>query len=545
MKIIRLLDDKSKKEENFFKILYDERLAEDTFWIPESIYRKSGGLNPKVKAKQIYELLLRLADAYCIEIVECSPNITELEGYARVDYICTGTLSDAVCTDCYIIAKYKDRLLAYNCFGEVVESVLNAAQSNGLWREATEFLEKMLRREKEYYRIDDALKPILIYKGEDICYNVLNHFAEQFGAALERMGQKVEYFDTEEHGLEELTAYIGKHYRAIVGMQTYLFSITMQDGSSYLHDRIYGPKFNFVFDHPIWVKKHLEQSPKDLCILTHDENYVNFCRRHYGKKACLFPPAGSVEEAPDAEKRYDISFVGSYGDYWNEVILIHQMDRKTRFLANRFLLKLRKEPQTTADEVFRKLLCERKPGYTEKEYMNDFFCCRRVIYCAMHYYRIKVIKTILDAGYTVDVFGDSWKYSPLCRYPNLRCHPDVTIEESMGIWRKSKISLNIMSWHKGGFTERMANIMLCKTVLLTDYTTYLENRFLDGRDLLVFRLDQMEKLPEMLKTYFDQPDRLCEIAKNGYKKANAHHTWDSRAREFVEKILEEESCGME
>lgn len=32
-------------------------------------------------------------------------------------------------------------------------------------------------------------KPVLIYKGDDICHNVLTVFAEQFGAALEQEGK--------------------------------------------------------------------------------------------------------------------------------------------------------------------------------------------------------------------------------------------------------------------------------------------------------------------------------------------------------------------
>lgn len=42
-----------------------------------------------------------------------------------------------------------------------------------------------------------------------------------------------------------------------------------------------------------------------------------------------------------------------------------------------------------------------------------------------------------------------------------------------------------MSWHKGGFTERMANIMLCGSVLATDATTYLQRDY-TKEDMIVF-----------------------------------------------------------
>ena len=56
------------------------------------------------------------------------------------------------------------------------------------------------------------------------------------------------------------------------------------------------------------------------------------------------------------------------------------------------------------------------------------------------------------------------------------------------IWQQSKLSLNIMSWHKAGFTERMANIMLAGAVLVTDDTRYLEGRYENGKDLVSFGL---------------------------------------------------------
>lgn len=164
------------------------------------------------------------------------------------------------------------------------------------------------------------------------------------------------------------------------------------------------------------------------------------------------------------------------------------------------------------------------------------------MYCVMHYYRYRVIKTLLDAGMRVDVFGGSWESCPLGKYPNLICHPDVTTQESMQVWQQSDLSLNVMSWHKSGFTERMANIMLSGAVLACDETAYLNGRFEHGKDLLVFRLDALDELPNMLREYLKNPETLREISGNGFEKAKKRHTWDSRVKEFLE-ILEETSCG--
>ena len=150
----------------------------------------------------------------------------------------------------------------------------------------------------------------------------------------------------------------------------------------------------------------------------------------------------------------------------------------------------------------------------------------------MHYYRDRVLRVLLDSGLTVNVFGDSWHNSPLAAYDNLVCHPDVTVEESLLIWQQSKLSLNIMSWHKAGFTERMANIMLAGAVLVTDDTRYLKGRYENGKDLVSFGLAERETLPERIKRLLSDTAERVRIAESGKEKTKQFHTWDIRAKEF-------------
>lgn len=561
MKVVRVLETEEVKDENFFEILYDEHLAEGPLWIPKSIFKEVGGLNFRIRAKRQYELLLRLAERYPLKIIHCEtaskervisecPERTDCgkkpefsDDYILLEEPEEDSPWEGIRTDGYIISRYKDKLLVYQRLNEVMESFFLTAEMYGLKEKAVSFLEKMFRREEEYYDMDDAVRPVLIYKGVDVCYNILNIFAEQFGEALERMGASVEYFDPESEDVRLMAERTGRRYRAVIGWHSYMFSITVGKQKSYLHDIIRAPAFNFVFDHPIWQKAILINSPKTVSVLTHDPYYVDFCKKYYKKHAYLLPPAGDLPKTEEHQKKYDISFVGTYENYWDDIIKMHQMDRESRFLANQFLLALRKNPNQTADETFRQTLYKRRGAYTDEEYLEAFFQCRRMIFCAMHHNRVKVIETLLKAGCKVDVFGDSWERCALKKYSNFIRHPSLMGEECMKVWQQSKISLNIMSWHRGGFTERMANIMLCKTVLATDDTTYLKGRFEHGRDLLIFSIDNMEQLPAMLKEYLNRPEKLQEIAENGFEKTRKSHTWDKRAEVFLREILEEEVCS--
>ncbi len=524
---------------SFLELLLDENLCAGTIKIEKELVVQAGGVNTYLAAKQKYELLIRIAKDMPVEFIEAE------EEYGK-SYI---TLEDdkkdvsdsyGWRTDCYVAGKYSGELRESGVFDAVVEAILMEGTTEERQQETLAFLEQMIGQGEEYWRLDEGGRPILVYKGDDICHNVLNVFAEQFGEALALAGKKVIYFDCGKEDLSDLTGYMYQHFQAVIGVQSYLFSIKMKDEVHYLHEYIYGPKYNFVFDHPVWMRQHLMHQYPDFYVLTHDENYVAFTERYFGRPAILFPPAGMapVQEG-EVERVYDVSFVGAYGNYWNEVLLIHQMERNTRFLANRFLLKMRRCPDLTAEQAFVEVL----EGYgivlSDKEFLDLFYEMRRVVYCVMHYYRDRVLRSILESGIRLDVFGDSWEKCPLRCYSNLICHPNVTVEESLAIWKKSKLSLNIMSWHKSGFTERMANIMLAGTVLVTDGTTYLEHRYGEN-ELVMFRLVERNGLPEQMKRLLADNVLRQKIAENGRKKTMQQHTWEKRAEQFIE-ILQRRS----
>lgn len=523
---------------SFIELLLDETLCQGDILVSRELVCQVGGINKKLKAKQKYELILRIAQEKQISFEETdSCDVRDGAGVSGDDDVMV--LHDDMesklgwQTDCYVTGKYSSQLRGNGCFELVIESLLNEAVKEGRYHETVEYLEQMIGRAGLFYDIDDAVRPILIYKGDDVCHNVLTVFAEKFGKALEDSGQSVIYFDVAQESLEHVMRYVGQRFKAIVGFQTYMYKIKMKDGIHDLHEQIYGPKYNFIFDHPVWAKTYLVHQFPDFHVLTHDENYVAFIQKYYQKHAILFPPAGIATKSDGADVReYDLSFVGACGDYRSELLLIHKMERKKRFLANAFLLKMKKKPWITAEQALAEVLAERDYVYTEQLFFELLYELRRVIYCVVHYYRVKVLRSIVESGIRVNVFGDSWMQSELKEYPNLICHGDVTIEESLKIWQKSKLSLNIMSWHKGGFTERMANIMLSGAVLVTDSTSYLKKQY-NHEDMIIFELNKLEHLPQQLKEIIHNEQKRLAMAERGREKTRREHTWNKRAEQFL------------
>ena len=283
-----------QEELSFWDIFLDERWLDCEIYLAKDIIAHVGYLNNRLKEKHIYEYMLRVAKEYPVlcmtkeqfgkmsygqekdwELLEKLEGLQATQGYE---------------TDCYVIGRYKKELLEAGLFETVVESML--AQNNP---ELNAYLEKMLAGSGEYYELYDATQPILIYCGNTECYGVLDTMARKFGQALSEQGERIKYYDVSQNDVSDVADYLTERLKAVIGVQTYMFSVRKKDGI-FVHDDIDVPLYNFVFDHPIWFRNHLEEVPKKMTILTLDHNYVQFIEKYYGHKAMFLPPAGGTAE---------------------------------------------------------------------------------------------------------------------------------------------------------------------------------------------------------------------------------------------------------
>ena len=532
----------TKQNITFFDLLLDENLASGTIVCPKEVYEKVGPLNTRLKAKQTYEFLLRAIREFPMWVVGDIPSVPN-ETVELVDIIrptVADSLWDEFCTDCYVAGKYSKELMENQLFNPVVQTLLGCIPSLSNPEDGTQWLEKMLSHAPEFYEIDDDTAPILVYRGDDTCYNQLNTFADELAKALKTNRQRVEMFDVGKEGVASLIRYKGRHFKAVVGVQTYLFSVKMQDKITNLHDLIVGPKFNMILDHPVLLKEHIQAGPKDYYLLIHDRNYLAFAKKYFKniKDCFLFTPGGIIAKCSDApvEKKYDISFIGSYYNYRPIISNIKSFDKKTKRIAARFLMELRHNVALPSEAALKNVLGYYDISLNDEEFVNLLFELRYVFFGVMYYYREKVIRTLLNSGLTLHVFGNTWDNWPTKNQSGLIKHPAVSGKKALETMRNSKISLNIMAWHKDGFTERIANSMLSGSLVVSDTSTSLTELFEDKKDLLLFDLSNLNTLPDMLKELLSFDETLTKITVSGYEKALQNHLWQNRANELLNII---------
>ncbi|WMC93880.1 glycosyltransferase family protein [Kineothrix sp. MB12-C1] len=525
-----------EKELSFLDILLDDTWVGDNIQYEDSLVAEIGDKNTCLSQKRNYEFVLRAAKRFRVKAIGA--------GIEGCDDISQEDTWEALKTDCYVLGKYQQELLTSGYFDQAVTILLSRAVQLDCLEKGVKWLEKMIAYEWEYYEIEDNIGPILIYKTNDSVFNLLNLFAEQIAASFIACRQRVEVIDVQKEGNAALTRLIGRRFKAIIGIQTYVFSIMMKDKETNLHDLVVGPKYNLILDHPAWMKEHFSHAPKDYHLLIHDRNYLMFANRFYKHigRNYHFPLAGVSSGIGRIEKRYDVSFIGTYHDYRERLAIIKGYEREKRFLVARYLHIMKRYPNITAEEAFQRVLDYYGWKLSDTNFLELFYESRQACFCVMSYYREKILLALLDGGICVDVFGESWEKASFARHENITCHPGVIFQESIGVMSASKISLNIMSWHKDGFTERILHAMLCRSVVLSDKSRYLTEVFEEGKELVLFDLEELEEVVQITKRLLEDDKRLAQIEEAGYRKANHRHLWNHRGKELLE-IIESEKCN--
>lgn len=505
------------------QIILNEEYAAFGYWVTEEAYCRAGGLNNRLENGKEYELLIRLSGN---ETVGCIADTRVWEAWA---------ISSDFYTDAYVLSRHAQTLRENQYFDLFLAGCVQFAMQSD---EAMAYLEEMLRKGEKYWELYQATQPFLILLAKTNCYNIVNDMALNLAQALWTCGKSVEICDLADTNTNRLMLYIKKHYQAVIGFQNKLFECYLEDSGCYLTDLIYAPKLQILFDHPSWFCRQLTHHGDDFFLLSHDESYVEFIRKYAPSVSgsFLLPLGGVVQLPQNGERCLDIIFMGTYWDYRVILEQLRGCSRGVRHMAARYLRYLKKWVNRPAEYAFQRLLLDDGIEVDKDEFAHMMYEMGSVHRCIIGYYREKIIRTLLDAGIYLHVYGESWKNIPVC--DTLICHDEVTAEKSSIVFRNAKISLNILSWHKGGCNERLLNSMLAGAVVVTDKSSYIEKHFEDGKELCCFDLQELEKLPGIVKKLLEQDEARRQIAESGRKKAEAEYSVMSQAKRVI-KIVEQ------
>lgn len=432
-------------------------------------------------------------------------------------------------------------MAAFEGVGTIVKILANGVTNEGraMYREfmtATGFSELVFKYWCQKLNVNDVIYdlvngrlPVLMIMPQDICYGALQGIARGIGRGLEAMGEKVIYTSD----MEDLTSVlniVAGAFKMVVGIH----AIVLND--DYFRGLTHVPKVQVVMDSTYFVGELFDTTPDPMyTVLCHDENYIDFVKRFYHHKNVkqFFGGYTNGLASMDEARTINLSFVGTYKRP-NEDFKNGPEDSRNLYdylIAN---------PSLNYEEAIRDFCKQKNMAYKEEDIPNLIWEYREPLFAVSDYYRDKIMRTLLGAGISVDVYGDSWNSYEGEGKDKLIIHEATDITSSEKVLRGSKLSLNIMSWHKGGITERVFNVMAAGAVLITDKTSSMERAFCleEGKEeLITFDLDAIDALPDKIKELLADEKRQADIRKRALDRMEAFYGPEHIGARFIDLVL--------
>lgn len=292
------------------------------------------------------------------------------------------------------------------------------------------------------------------------------------------------------------------------------------------------------------LQDKLEQADERTIVFGCDRNFCDYIDRYIpaAKHTKFIPLSGSFYPmyVPYEERTIDIVFTGTYQDpevHKQEALALFGVGSILAQFVEDMLEDIIVNPQYTLPECLTRALEKYQVTVSDEEFhelCGDFLV---IDFYARFYYRDKVIRSLLDAGLKIDVFGNGWENFISEHKENLIIHQGGSYAAGKAL-ANAKIALNIMPWFKDAFQERIASAMLSGTVAVTDESKYIADNFENNKELLIFSLKDIESLPERVWHLLEHPDEAAIIAENGREKVKSH-TWFARTCEMMRSIEQE------
>ena len=393
----------------------------------------------------------------------------------------------------------------------------------------------------------------------------LGYFSRQIAEYFKGQGYKTFFVDDKEteESIQRLkrfikagkTAFITFNFIGLSGEEC----CNQPDGRS-IWEAWNVPCYCILVDHPFYYEKQLSGKRMDLTAFCVDRGHTAYVQRFYPDIPCHFLPlagnlpllgnAGREKAIAYRERKYDISFIANYVPLEElEVHINGQTEEYVEFYYE-IIEDLKRHPSQPVDETLEKYIKREIPEAEEEDIRSAQAGMMVVDLYIRSVYRSEVIRSLVDAGLRVHVFGSGWDKMECAHRENLIANGKMlTSAECVEIIQNSKIALNVMPWFKDGAHDRIFTAMLNGAVCLTDDSGYLREIMTDKEEVCFYRLPETwsssEKkelsgetpgVAEAAKYLLEHQGEAEELTKRAYEKAKREHTWRKRA-ERLEKYF--------
>lgn len=429
---------------------------------------------------------------------------------------------------------------------EIASLALDGLRMSELMRSTYEFLanayESIDLNVEEYKEITPICKQrqrILIVSG-DSQYQVIDGFVQELKTAFGAMGYEVYIWDASYGRI----LYGYNIYQCTAGYD-YIFLMNGVALEGIIGSDLGYPRFWYegdrtkvaaiFLDHPQVHKYRMQYIRGNVRAIIDDKYdcaYVSQYMPQVQSLHCVLMGGRIQEQVAFEEKENKIVFFGSKTDLSQLAEKINTSPYKV--LIWKLIEELLLEPQYTVQEVVRQTgrrYCSLN-GYESIMLYSDILLTVQKYVRA--YFREKVISEIAASGLPIDLYG--WKSEEMAQYPNVTQKEAVGYEEMLAICRNTRFVLNVQPWAKDAPQERVFNAMLGGSIAVSDECDVLKMEYKDGESILLYRLEEIEKLPAQIRYYMEHTEEAKELAEYGYRITAAAHTSEHYAKELLQVL---------
>jgi glycosyltransferase involved in cell wall biosynthesis len=409
-----------------------------------------------------------------------------------------------------------------------------------------------MNEEKKCSQVPQAR--LILFKG---VYDTLDLFIDEFAQEYKIMGYEVMIFQSRDmtESLGELLEFTKQPINAVITFNNLGFNMELVAGKN-IWDELGVFCINILVDHPFLYKNALISAPKQAAVLCIDRNHMKYIQRfHTNIPISGFLPHGGTSMLegvkPLCERKIDVLYAGRLSKNCMEAVLpdlnsILEFDAKK--VCDRAYQQLITHPEQTTEQALEESIRKEKVSFTEAQLSDWVTQLRFVDLLAASYFREQVVKSLVEAGISVHVYGNGWEECPWSDNPNFIYGGKVKPQKILEFMQDSKIVLSTMTWFKDGTHVRVFDGMLAGAVTVSDTSLFMKEEFCykvaadetDQRELLMFELNQIDQLPDMVHDLLDDLDTAQSIALRGNKRAKKEYTWRCRAHELADELILQE-----
>lgn len=298
--------------------------------------------------------------------------------------------------------------------------------------------------------------------------------------------------------------------------------------------------YDYIVDHPMYYHAAISFPVRKLAFLCVDEYHQKFIERFYaGKVRSFFLPLAGIRSRqpaiPFAERSMDVLFTGAYLVDDSVEYHVQGLGEGLKQLWLDCYHLLCANTSLTLEAGMERCLAKRGAALPEEDLRDMIRLFQDMDGILRSRARAEVIRTLANADVKVHIYGEGWQFLD-CKQESLILHERIPFDETIPLIADAKIVLNVMPWFKSGVHDRVYSAMLNESVCLTDGSKFVARTLTDGREALIYSLEQLQELPGKVQHYLRSPQELREVAVRGYAYAKDTQTWQHRAVQLAEII---------